>query len=344
MKTYKNLWEKFIALDNFEAAAQRAIKGKSKQVQVIKFKENWDQNVLEVRNMVDEGRFEPAPYRSHWINYPKRRLVFMLPFMPDRVVHHAVMNILRPILTKLFIEDSYACIEGRGQIKASLKCSEIVRKYDWILQLDIRKFFPSIEQQLLSNILHKYIRDDRFMEVVDKIIFSYEGGKGVPIGNYPSQWFGNYFITVIDNFIKHTLKCRDTTRYCDDMIIGCSSKQEAHARKNAIEQLLWNKCHLQLSFAEVYKSKQGVDFCGYRHFGKYNLLRKSTAKHQIRAVEYIKQHPEDYTSDEVRDITASIRGHDCHACTYNFIQSLHLDELKGTKEAKICSSGTKMAE
>lgn len=332
MKTYKHLWEQLIELNNFEQAARRAIKGKRRQWQVIQFKADWDNNVRRCRDMVALGNWQPSPYTEKRINYPKQRTVYVLPLMPDRVVHHAIMNILRPIMTKLFIEDSYACIEGRGQVQASLKCSEIVRKYDWILQLDIRKFFPSIEQQLLSDMLHVKIKDDRFMKVVDSIIFSYPGGKNVPIGNYTSQWFGNYFITVVDNYIKHTLKCRDTTRYCDDIIIGCDSKQQAHERRVAIEKFLYDRCHLTLSYAEVYKSTQGVDFCGYRHFGKYNLLRKSTATHQQKSLKHIQQNSNKYTADEVIATKASIRGHDCHACTYNFIRSLHLETIQGTKE------------
>ena len=330
MKTYKNLWETFISKDNFELALCNAIQCKKKYRQIKAFLKNRDENLEVVRQMVMRGEFHTSEYRSKTIYEPKERIIYKLPFAPDRIVQHAIMNILKPILKQKFIGNSFACIEGRGQHKASLKCSEFVRRNEYCLKCDIRKFYPNIDQKILSAMIHHFIRDEKFMQIVDDVIFSFAGGKNCPIGNYCSQWFGNFYLTRLDNFVKHELKCRDYERYCDDFLLFSNDKQYLNDCKKKIEAFLYDELKLTFSKSDLFKTKQGVDFCGYRHFGKYVLLRKQTAKRTARRLRYFaKQNRKD---DHIRSSIASAYGLLKHCCSFR---------LRKKWEAEANRSGSK---
>ena len=173
MKTYNNLWDKFISKENFEIACHNSQKRKKKQRQIREFNKNSEENLERVRQSVVNGTFHTSPYKKKTIYEPKKRTIYKLPYNPDRIVQHAIMNILKPIMLNQFIENSYACIEERGTHKASRKCAELTRKFKYCLKCDIRKFYPSIEQANLSNMLHRIIKDVRFMDVVDDVVFSF---------------------------------------------------------------------------------------------------------------------------------------------------------------------------
>jgi len=333
MRTYKDLWDKFISPENFKAAVEKACKGKKQRQQIIRFMEDKEGNTELVRQLVLQGKFHTSPYRSKTIYEPKERVIYILPFNPDRIVQHAVMNILRPIMESKFIADSYACIEGRGQLKASIKCSEIVRNSTHIYKGDVRKFYPSIDHDILSGMLHRIVKDDRFMAVVDDIIYSFPGGKNCPIGNYCSQWLGNFYLTELDSFVKHTLHVQYYERYCDDFVLGGKSAAQCHEWRRQIEAFLRDRLLLTCSKSSVFSTAQGVDFCGYRSFGKYTLLRKSTARRELRECARIRRNPEQFTQEEVMQKAASMNGWAIHACTYNFRQKAGFADLYGTKTA-----------
>ena len=329
MKSYKNLWDQFISKENFYIAFCNSKVGKSNQKQVQKFCENWEENLENVRQLVISGNFHTSKYITKTIHEPKERVIFMLPYAPDRIVQHAVMNILKPILSNLFIQNTFACIPDRGQSKASNKCSEYVSKFNYCLKCDIKKFFPSINQQILSNKLHRIIRDDRFMVVVDDIIFSADGNTNCPIGNYTSQWFGNYYLSFLDNFVLHTLKCGAYERYCDDFMLFSDDKNYLNYCKTEIEKFLWNELNLTFSKCDLFPIKQGVDFVGYRHFPGYKLVRKSTSKRIKKRINGIEKAIDkgEKINDTIRGQIASANGVLKHANTYNFKKSLEFDEL-----------------
>ncbi len=329
MKSYSNLWTKFISKENFELAYKNSIKGKKNQRQVRLFNENTKENLENVRQMVIDGKFHTSKYREKKIYEPKERIIYKLPYSPDRIVQHAIMNVLKPILVNLFIENTFACIEGRGQLKASTKCSEYVRKYQYCLKCDIHKFYPSINQHILSAKLHRIIRDEKFMALLDDIIFSYEGGYNCPIGNYCSQWFGNYYLSFLDNFVLHKLKCKAYERYCDDFMLFSNDKAYLQDCKRRIRKFLKDELELEFSKAEVFNVKQGVDFCGYRHFGKYVLIRKSTAKRMKRRFRKIEQKIEsgNFDKERIRRQMASANGIMSHACANHLRESIKYDDL-----------------
>ena len=322
MKRIGGLWDSFVSWDNFVLAYKNSIKGKASQRQVRKFKKNWEQNLQRVRALVLSGKFKTSKYREMIIHEPKERIIYKLPFSPDRIVQHAIMNILKPIMVNRFIPETYACIEGRGQHKASLKCSEYVRRNQWALKCDIRKFYPSIDQNILSEKLHRIIKDKRFMEIVDGVIFSFPGGKNCPIGNYCSQWFGNFYLSYLDSYVKRVLKCKDYERFCDDFILFSNDKRYLSECREKIKEFVQKELLLEFSKCDLFKTKQGVDFCGYRHFGKYVLLRKSTAKRMKRRLRRIFANKDKYSEDYIKSSIASTKGWLKHCCSKHFERSL----------------------
>lgn len=322
MKRVGNLWEYFVSEENFVLAYRRAIKGKSRQRQVKEFKKNEAENLEKVRRLVLSGQFRTSRYREKKVYEPKERVIYKLPFCPDRIVHHAVMNVLRPILTRKFIHNTYACIEGRGQHRASLRCSEYVRKNLYCLKCDVRKFYPSIDQRTLSAMLARIIKDRKFLAFVDEIIFSFPGGKNCPIGNYCSQWFGNFYLSALDNFVKHDLKCRYYERFCDDFLLFSDDKKYLAECKERIDCFLRERLSLEFSKAEVFSVRQGVDFCGYRHFGKYVLARKSTAKRMKRRIAGFRNDSGRYTEEHIAGSVTSMKGWLKWCCSHNLRRSL----------------------
>ena len=335
MKTYKNLWEKFITKENFELAYKNSLKKKRKQKQIRIFNENPEENLEAVRQMVIRGEFHTSEYKQREIYEPKRRTIYKLPYSPDRIVQHAIMNILKPILVNLMIENTYACVEERGPLKAGMKSAEYVRKNRYCLKCDIHKFYPSINQKLLSEKFHRIIKDDKFMEIVDDVIFSFPGGYNCPIGNYLSQWCGNFYLSFLDNYVLHELKPRGYVRYCDDFMLFDNDKEKLQDCKKKIRQFLETELDLRFSKAEIFDVKQGVDFCGYRYFKKYVLIRKSTAKRIKRRFKKINKEIDTVDVEHAEGQVASGNGVLKHACSYNFRQSIDYDGTeKKIKERK----------
>ena len=288
MKTYKNLWDKFISKENFELAYKNSIKRKSKQKQIQEFQKDLNNNLGAVRQLVISGNFHTSKYRSQTIYEPKERIIYKLPYNPDRIVQHAVMNILKPILLNLFIEN------------------------------------------ILSNMFHRIIKDKKFMIIIDDIIFSFPGNKNCPIGNYCSQWFGNFYLSILDNFILHKLKCKAYLRYCDDFILYDNDKSYLHKCKYQIKIFLYNNLLLVFSKSQIGQTKYGVDFCGYRCFKKYVLLRKSTAKRiqkRFISIKYLIK-TNNFDKLRVQGQIASAEGQLKHCCSYNFRKSLDIYTLK----------------
>lgn len=328
MKTHKHLWERFITEENFSIAYKNSIKGKGKQKQVQIFQENAEENLEHVRQMCINGQFHTSPYRSKKIYEPKERDIYILPYNPDRIVQHAIMNVLKPIFVNRFIENSYACIDGKGTHRASAKCTELTRRYKYCLKCDIKQFYPSINQAILSQMLHRIIKDDLFMEIVDDVVFSFPNGHNCPIGNYCSQWFGNFYLTALDNFVLHELKDVEYIRYCDDFLLFSNDKQHLRYCDKEIEKFLVT-LDLEYSKHALFKTKQGVDFCGYRSFGKYVLLRKTTAHRMKRRIKDIKEHINsgNYNVERIRGQIASAHGQLSHCCSYHLRQALEIDTL-----------------
>lgn len=280
MKRYNNLFDKIVSLDNLYEADKKARRQKSHRPEVMLFDKNKDKLLLDLQRKLINGEYETSEYYVFKIYEPKEREIFKLPYYPDRIVHHAIMNIMEPIWVSAFVKGTYSCIKNRGihkalkDVKFALK-DEINTQY--CLKLDIRKFYPSIDHDILKTIIRKKIKDKRLLSLLDEII---ESAQGVPIGNYLSQFFANLYLTYLDHWIKEQKKVRYYFRYADDIVILGGDKQQLRDLFYNIQDYLNNK--LKLNFKDnwqIFKvDSRGIDFVGYRIFHTHTLLRKSIKK------------------------------------------------------------------
>lgn len=286
MKRYNNLFDKIVSLDNLYEADKRARRQKSHRPEVILFDKNKDKLLLDLQRKLTNGKYETSEYYVFKIYEPKEREMFKLPYYPDRIVHHAIMNIMEPIWVSAFVKGTYSCIRKRGihkalkDVKFALK-DEINTQY--CLKLDIRKFYPSIDHDILKTIIRKKIKDKRLLSLLDEII---ESAQGVPIGNYLSQFFANLYLTYLDHWIKEQKKVRYYFRYADDIVILGRDKQELRDLFYNIQDYLNNK--LKLNFKDnwqIFKvDSRGIDFVGYRIFHTHTLLRKHIKKNFCKKI------------------------------------------------------------
>jgi len=345
VRKYKNLWQPFIADDNIAWAYQKAKRGKSKYNAVRYIEDHKDECLKTLKKSLEEGAFTTGQYKEKTIKEPKERLIYVLPFFPDRIVQHALINVLEPIFVKMFIKDTYACIEGRGIHKGSLRTMEFVRRNKYCLKMDIRKFYPSINHDILMNIISRKIGDKKILNLIKDIIYSIPGETNVPIGNLTSQWFGNLYMNELDMYVKHVLRAKDYERYCDDFLLFSNDKKQLNEAKHKIIKFLDEVLKLKLSKCDLFQTSQGVDFLGYRHFKDYILIRKSTVKRvKKRLVKVKKAYLEGkMPHDKFRSVVASTEGWFKWANSHNLSLSLQLNELKEMAKDDRRKTGTTKA-
>jgi retron-type reverse transcriptase len=271
-------------MENIKTAHENARKGKSHYHEVKKINADPDKYLGRIQRMLKNKTFTNSKYRVFEKRGPgKARTIHKLPYFPDRIIHHCIVQVLEPIWLPWLIKDTLACLKGRGihqgvkRIRHALRTDPDNTKY--CLKMDVKKFYPSMDHRILKNILARKIKDPDVMGLLGKIIDSTGPGPGVPIGNYLSQYFGNLYLTPLDHWIKEHQKCRYYVRYCDDMVILAADKKRLHAIRKNIETFLDDRLNLKLKENwQVFPiEKRGIDFLGYRFFPEYTLLRKSTA-------------------------------------------------------------------
>lgn len=291
MKSYKHLWEQFISRENFDLAARKAVKSKKSKKSVKKFLAHREEYLEKLRNDLKFGKFKTSPYQTFTVFEPKKRVIYKLPLYPDHIVHHALINILGPIWQSFFIRDSYACIPGRGLLNASQKTMRFVKRNNYVLQCDIRKFFPSVNHEIMFDIIKRKIHDRRLLNVLWEIISSVGGNANLPIGNLTSQWMGNLYLNDLDVFIKNKLRWRDYIRYCDDFCLYGNDKCNLHKMGQIIHMFIQSELDMLFSKCNLRRTADGVSFLGYRHFKKFILIRKHTAQRlKKRIINIVKHH------------------------------------------------------
>lgn len=330
MKRHGKLFEQITAPENIRQAFDDAKRGKRKQAVVRRCEQNSEAVCASIREMLVNKTFTTSPYRTMWISVPKKREIFCLPFYPDRIIHHALMRVLEPIWTGLFIADSYACLPGKGIHAGSRRTMEFVRKYKYCLKMDISKFYPSVDHDILFAIVQRKIKCPDTLWLLKNIIYSVPDGKNVPIGNYTSQWLGNLYLNELDQYLKHEHHVKAYIRYCDDFCIFHDDKKYLGRMAKIIEEFLASKLKLSMSKCDLFPVSRGVDFLGYRHFPDYILLRKSTAtriKRRLRVLPDLLARCR-ITADQYRSTLASINGWLKWSNSRNLQLHLKLDELR----------------
>lgn len=336
MKRHGGLFEKIVSKENIELAYKKAKKKKTWQDSVKEVERDKDAKLEALRQSLIDGTFTTSKYKVKIIHEPKRREIFILPFYPDRIVQHAVMNVIAPLWDAMFINDSYACRQGKGQHRGSWRCMQFTRRNAWVCQFDISKFYPSIPHDELMNVIQRKIKDKKVLALLWNIIKSIGGEKNVPIGNYTSQWMGNLFLNELDQEMKHKCHVRDFVRYCDDFLIFGKDKKTLNELADRVEAFVEERLQMKLSKRSLYPTSHGIDYLGYRHFptGKI-LVRKSTAKRtrqRLKEIPWELKHGK-ITKEQAEGKIASAHGWLKHANTHNLRMAIHLDELKAEVEA-----------
>lgn len=321
MKTYKHLWEKFISWENLDLAARKAVKSKKNKKVVRKFMEHRTELLEKLRQDLIYGKFKTSPYQTFTIYEPKKRVIYKLPLYPDHIVHHAIINILGPIWQSFFICDSYACIPGRGLLSASQKTMHFVRRNKYVLQCDIRKFFPSVNHEIMFDIVKNKIHDRRLLNLMWNVIHSVGGNTNLPIGNLTSQWMGNVYLNKLDNFVKQNLHVPDYIRYCDDFCFYGNDKRKLHDVGKAIGRFLQSELNLCFSKCNLRRTIDGISFVGYRHFKRFVIMRKFSARKLKKRILNIINH-NDFNMKSVGQMAAAF-GWTKWCCCFNYKKDIY---------------------
>ncbi len=280
MKRVNILYERICSVENLQLADSIARKGKLTQPGVIDHDRNREANILALHEMLRDKTYKTSEYTTFSIFEPKERLIFRLPYFPDRITHHAVMNILEPIFVSTFTADTYSCIKKRGIHAAAYAVRKALQDYTgtrYCLKLDIRKFYPSVDHEILKQLLRRKIKDHDLLWLLDEIIDSTDG---LPIGNYLSQYFANFYLSYFDHWMKEDRRVRYYFRYADDLVILSDSKPYLHQLLSEIRNYLQQK--LKLTVKDNYQvfpvESRGIDFVGYVFFHSHTRLRKTIKK------------------------------------------------------------------
>jgi retron-type reverse transcriptase len=297
MKIYSKLISKVCNPEILFSAWDEFKRGKSKKIDVINFEYNLEQNIFDLFRDLSNKTYKHRPYDGFYVYDPKRRHIHKAS-VRDRVLHHAIFNIINPIYEPTFIATSFSCRIGKGTHKGVDALDGMIRKVSlnytrpcFALKCDVRKFFDSVDQNILISILKRKIRDQDFLWLLEEIIGSFSSNqsdlfnqKGLPIGNLTSQIFANIYMNEFDQFVKNELKARYYVRYTDDFVILSHNEDELKPTLARIETFLKN--HLQLSLhpekITIRKYRQGIDFLGYVVFSNFKLLRARTRRRIVR--------------------------------------------------------------
>ncbi len=308
MKTFKNLYPQICDKENLWLAYRRSRRGKRFQINVAGFEYNLEQNLAELHRELTEQTYKPGWYTNFYITEPKKRKISAAPFR-DRVVHHAICNVIEPVFEKAFIYDTYACRKEKGTHKAILRFSEYSRKNKYALKCDIKKYFPSIDHQILKGLIRRKIACKQTLWLIDKIIDNsnpqeealeyYPGDdlftpgerrKGIPIGNLTSQFFANIYLNGLDHYAKETLFCRSYIRYCDDFVLLSDDKRQLGTWKKEIVCYLQDlRLKLHENKSQAFPVNAGVTFLGLRVFPSYRRLAKNNLIMALRRLKRLKK-------------------------------------------------------
>ena len=284
-KRINNIFYPKLKFNNMIDAYKRAAKEKHYNKEVIMYKMDLASNLVKVLRELYAGVYKTSEYREFTIYEPKERVIKALPFK-DRVVQQwYVEEFIKPIFLPKFIEDTYACIPTKGVHHAVKKLkkyaynkSKLNKEY-YYLKCDISKYFNSIDKDILYKIIERYVKDKNFLQLTKLLIYSDESPRGIPIGNYTSQYYANIYLNVLDHYVKEELGIKYYVRYMDDFAIILDTKEECKIVLDKIRKFLREELKLELNKKTNYfKAKQGINFCGYKIFSNYILLKKNNKK------------------------------------------------------------------
>jgi retron-type reverse transcriptase len=298
MKIYNDLFDSIIDLENLFSAWDAFKSDKRKKTDVLEFEWELEEHIFKLHRELKNQTYRHAGYKGFYISDPKQRHIHKAS-VRDRILHHAVFSVINPLFEPTFITSSFSCRVGYGAHRGVAALATAMRKVSknntqpcYVLKCDVRKFFDSVDHEILLAILGKRIKDEKTMWLLRSIVESYSSDagstKGIPIGNLTSQLFANIYMNEFDQFIKHVIRAKYYVRYTDDFAIvsdGCQSLVELLPQ---IENFLASRLALTLHPHKITLSKfcQGIDFLGYVIFPHHRLVRAKTRRRMFKKMQW----------------------------------------------------------
>ncbi len=325
MKRYGNLYPEITDFANLILAAHQAQRGKRFRENVLKFNYNLEAELAKIKIELESRTYQPGRYKTFEICEPKRRFISAAPYR-DRVVHHALCNIIVPVFEKTFISDSYSNRFGFGTHRALRRFTAFARSNTYILQCDIKKYFPSINHEILKSLLRRKLKCQDTLWLLDTIIdnsnpqepvIDYFPGddllsplqlrKGLPIGNLTSQFFANVYLNSLDHFVKEELKAQNYLRYVDDFALFSDDYGFLAEAQVGIEEYLVNlRLKLHPVKSQLFETKYGASFLGFRTLPDRIRVRSENLQRGRRRLKKLQR---DYAEGKIKfkDVHSSIQ-------------------------------------
>jgi hypothetical protein len=336
MKRLGGIWDQVVSFDNLLLAYRKARRGKGKKPGVARFTLNLETELFRLQSELQDDYYWPGGYRLFRIYERKPRIIAAAPFR-DRVVHHALMNLIEPALDRTFIHDSYACRHGKGVHAAIARYQIWSRRNAYALKMDVAQYFPSIDHEILKEKLRRRIKDRRVLILLERIIDTspkidkapvYFPGddlltplgrrRGIPIGNLTSQFLANLYLDDLDHYIKQELKVRAYLRYVDDMVALDDDKGRlAEVRAAVRERLAADRLVLHPRKAHISPTADGLNLLGYLVFPNHRCLRNDNGHRFSRRMQLFAQSYAQglLTMEDIKPSIQSWIGHAMHADT-----------------------------
>ena len=346
MRRHGNLYPKIYKFENLLLAIKKAQKGKRFQDNVLAFNYDLERELIQLHQELSSKTYQPGAYRTFTIREPKTRMISAAPYR-DRVVHHALCNIIVPIFERTFIRDSYANREGFGTHRALQRFIEFARSHRYVLQCDIQKYFPSIDHEILKTIIRRKIKCRDTLWLIDNIIDNsneqfaviehfagddlltpIERRRGLPIGNLTSQFFANVYLNGFDHFVKEELKVQNYLRYVDDFAFVSDDQIFLAEVRLAVEEYL-SKLRLKIHpiKSQLFETKVGANFLGFRVCPEKIRVRQENLR---RARRRLKKLQREYAQGKIdwQDVKQSLNSwvaHLEHGDTWQLRQKIFSD-------------------
>jgi hypothetical protein len=361
MKRVGNLWEKICSFENLYLASKKALRRKARKRGANVFFSNLEYEIHEIRRELLDGAYVCGKYDNFLVTEPKQRMVSAAPFR-DRVVHHALCNVIEPIWEKRFIYDSYACRVGKGTHKAIDRAHYFLRKYQYVLKCDVAKYFPSIDHDVLMDMVQSKIKCGKTLALIqdiikcsppecagqkgyfpgDDIVSVADRRIGLPIGNLTSQFFANVYLDGLDHFIKDECGIKGYLRYMDDFALFSNDKAELKDMLGKIESFVSAiRLNLNHGKCQLFPAKNGFPFLGFHLYReRRRILRGNFERFKKRVLgqRWAYRHGTDVSifdfRESVRAWNAFASFGDTHSLRKKFFRSIIWK--KGGSAALVC--------
>lgn len=296
MKRTGHLYQMVYDMENLELAHKNAKKGKGWYKEVKMVDANLSYYLGRLQELLINQTYQTSKYETFIKNDTgKERQIYKLPYFPDRICQWAIMQVIEPYLLRHFTKDTYSALPERGIHLCLERLTKAVQTdvdgTEYCLKIDVRKFYPSISHDVLKMKYRRLFKDKRLLWLIDEIIDSTPGATGIPIGNYLSQYSGNFYLSDFDHWIKEEKGIKYYYRYMDDCVILGPDKKALHTLRIEIETYFNDRLQVTLKDNwQVFPTRtRGIDFVGYRVFKDFKLLRKSTGKNFKRKMRLIRK-------------------------------------------------------